>query len=205
MITDVDRLEFLKLRKELLEKEYGRLNPQQRQAVFQVKGPLLVLAGAGSGKTSVLVNRIAYMIKYGNAYHSERVPPSLTGADIELMRRAASGGDVTPEEQERLRLIMMDNPVHPSSILAITFTNKAAREMKERLENMLGEAVEGIWVGTFHAACVRILRMYIDRLGYSWNFFIFDTADQQALSKDCMKELRFNESNFPVKEVLARR
>lgn len=204
MITDVDRLEFLKLRKELLEKEYGRLNPQQRQAVFQVKGPLLVLAGAGSGKTSVLVNRIAYMIKYGNAYHSERVPPSLTGADIELMRRAASGGDVTPEEQERLRLIMMDNPVHPSSILAITFTNKAAREMKERLENMLGEAVEGIWVGTFHAACVRILRRYIDRLGYSRNFVIFDTADQQALAKDCMKELRFNESNFPVKEVLAK-
>ncbi|HPV01022.1 MAG TPA: 3'-5' exonuclease [Clostridiales bacterium] len=204
MITDANRQEFINLRKELLEKEYGRLNPQQRQAVFQVKGPLLVLAGAGSGKTSVLVNRIAYMIKYGNAYHSERVPSSLTEADLVLMRKAASGAAVTPEEQERLHVIMRDNPVHPASILAITFTNKAAREMKERLENMLGEAIEGIWVGTFHAACVRILRRHIDRLGYNRNFVIFDTTDQQTLAKDCIKELKLNESNFPVKEVLSK-
>jgi len=218
MITDGERQEFMQLRKKALENEYGRLNPQQRQAVFQINGPLLVLAGAGSGKTSVLVNRIAYMIKYGNAYHSERVPNSLTTDDLELMRKAASGGISAPggkstvqhgsplsaEEKERLAAIMRDNPVHPSSILAITFTNKAAREMKERLEGLLGEAVGDIWVSTFHAACVRILRRNIEKLGYGKNFVIFDTSDQQTLIKDCMKELNLNEKNYPVREVLSK-
>jgi DNA helicase-2/ATP-dependent DNA helicase PcrA len=204
MVTEANMQEFIKLRKELIGKEFGRLNPQQKQAVFQIKGPLLVLAGAGSGKTSVLVNRIAYMIKYGNAYHSERVPARLSEADLELMRKAAAGAAVTPDELDRLCSIMRDNPVHPASILAITFTNKAAREMKERLESMLGGDVGNIWVGTFHAACVRILRKHIDKLGYNRNFVIFDTSDQQTLVKDCIKELKFNESNFPVREVLAK-
>jgi len=216
MITENNKQEFIQLRKKLLEMEYGRLNPQQRQAVFQVNGPLLVLAGAGSGKTSVLVNRIAYMIKYGNAYHSERVPQSLTEDDIALMREAvrrreeAAGRQTTGSEdmmsdaEHRLLTIMRDNPVPPSSILAITFTNKAAREMKERLENILGEDVTDIWVSTFHAACVRILRRDIEKLGYSRSFVIFDTTDQQTLVKDCLKELNLNEKNFPVREVLSK-
>ncbi len=218
MITDNDRQQFLQLRKKFLEIEYGRLNPQQRQAVFQINGPLLVLAGAGSGKTSVLVNRIAYMIKYGDAYHSERVPEGLTAADLKLIEDAAGSedkasrgikvttGDNSLQEEERDRLvsILRDRPVHPASILAITFTNKAAREMKERLGNMLNSAVNDIWVSTFHASCVRILRRDIEKLGYSRNFVIFDTSDQQTLIKDSIKELNLNEKNFPVREVLSK-
>jgi len=216
MITENNRQEFIQLRKKLLEMEYGRLNPQQRQAVFQINGPLLVLAGAGSGKTSVLVNRIAYMIKYGNAYHSERIPQSLTDDDIELMRQAvrsreesagrqgSGAGSAVSDADHRLLAVMRDNPVPPSTILAITFTNKAAREMKERLGNILGEDVTDIWVSTFHAACVRMLRRDIEKLGYSRGFVIFDTTDQQTLVKDCLKELNLNEKNFPVREVLSK-
>jgi DNA helicase-2/ATP-dependent DNA helicase PcrA len=146
------------------------------------------------------------MIRYGNAYHSERVPEGLTEADLKLMQDAAGSGNITslPEEdRDRLVSIMRDRPVHPASILAITFTNKAAREMKERLEKILGEAVNDIWVGTFHASCV-ILRREIEKLGYGRNFVIFDTTDQQTLVKDCLRELNLNEKNFPVREVLSK-
>lgn len=237
MISDKDRQEFIELRKRILEKEYGKLNGPQRQAVFMINGPLLVLAGAGSGKTSVLVNRIAYMIKYGNAYHSDHVPDELTPQDLQLMRSAANasgaakdcyactdtaGGEAdagtdkdttegavinsgdSDAMRDRLAKLVRHNPVHPYAVLAITFTNKAAREMKHRLENILGESVSDMWVGTFHAVCVRILRRHIDKLGYGKNFVIFDTADQQTLIKDSIKELNLNEKNFPFREVLSK-
>lgn len=216
MITDKDKREFIELRKKLLEKEYGRLNPQQKQAVFQIEGPLLVLAGAGSGKTSVLVNRIAYMIKYGNAYHSDFVPEELTaealqqlkeevgtaGNTSEAVRTSVAGETTNPAD--RLTGLLQCQPVHPASILAITFTNKAAKEMKQRLESILGESVGSLWVSTFHAACVRILRRDIEKLGYGKSFVIFDTADQQTLIKDSIRELNLNEKNFPVREVLSK-
>lgn len=200
MITDRDKKEFIQLRKKLLENEFRMLNAPQRQAVFHINGPLLVLAGAGSGKTSVLVNRIAYMIKYGNAYHSDYVPQNITQEDLKTMRELASGCEAPPE---KITELLKERPVRPESILAITFTNKAAREMKQRLEALVGEASAAAWVSTFHAACVRILRRDIERLGFSRSFVIYDTTDQQTLIKDCIKELNLNEKNFPVREVLS--
>lgn len=134
------------------------LNKQQREAVLNTEGPLLVLAGAGSGKTRVLTHRIAYLV-----------------------------GEMG---------------VSPWHILAITFTNKAAREMKERLEKLIGAPANDLWVGTFHACCVRILRRDIERLGYDKNFVIYDTDDQQTLIKSCLEQLGFNEKNFPPNSVL---
>jgi len=200
MITEMDKKEFIQLRKKLLENEFGMLNDPQRQAVFHINGPLLVLAGAGSGKTSVLVNRIAYMIKYGNAYHSDYIPKNVTEDDLKAMRELAESGGPLPE---RISELLKERPVHPASILAITFTNKAAREMKQRLAAIVGEAAEYAWVSTFHAACVRILRRDIERLGFGRNFVIYDTADQQALIKDCVRELNLNDKNFPAREVLS--
>jgi len=135
------------------------LNKEQQEAVLHTDGPLLILAGAGSGKTRVLTHRIAYLIKKKGVY--------------------------------------------PSSILAITFTNKAAKEMKERTARLLGDMAEDMWVSTFHSICVRILRRDIEKIGYTRNFVIFDSTDQQTLVKDCIKELNLNEKNFPYREVLS--
>lgn len=135
------------------------LNPQQKEAVLHTEGPLLVLAGAGSGKTRVLTHRIAYLIE--------------------------------------------EKGVSPYNILAITFTNKAAREMKERIENIVGPRALDIWTGTFHSCCVRILRKEIERIGFDRSFVIYDTADQETLMKDCLNQLQYNEKLFPPKMVLA--
>jgi DNA helicase-2/ATP-dependent DNA helicase PcrA len=134
------------------------LNPEQKQAVLHTEGPLLVLAGAGSGKTRVLTHRIAYLVE--------------------------------------------EKGIRPWNILAITFTNKAAREMKERMEKLIGPEALNIWVGTFHATCVRILRRDIERLGYDKSFVIYDTDDQQSLIKSCLDQLGINEKNFPPRSVL---
>ncbi|MGI6778418.1 MAG: DNA helicase PcrA [Acetivibrionales bacterium] len=133
------------------------LNKQQKEAVLHTEGPLLILAGAGSGKTRVLTHRIAYLIK--------------------------------------------ENGVHPSSILAITFTNKAAREMKERVEKLLGELSGNMWISTFHSTCLRILRRDIEKLGFDRNFVIFDTSDQLTVIKDCLKELKIDDRTFPPRSV----
>lgn len=136
-----------------------RLNPEQRRASEKVDGPLLIMAGAGSGKTRVLTHRIAYMI---------------------ATRKAA-----------------------PWSILAITFTNKAAREMQERVEKIVGAAAKDIWVSTFHSMCVRILRRDIQRIGFSSNFTILDSSDQLSVIKNCMKDLNIDTKKFEPKAVQA--
>ena len=135
------------------------LNNEQREAAMYVDGPLLVLAGAGSGKTRVLTTRIAYMIK--------------------------------------------ECGIKPWNILAITFTNKAAKEMADRVEKLIGDSINDMWVRTFHSACVRILRRDIDRLGYDKSFNIIDSDDQKSLVKECVKELGFDDKSFPAKSVMS--
>ena len=139
--------------------KYDTLNPMQREAVFHTEGPLLVLAGAGSGKTRVLTHRIAYLI-----------------------------------EEKR---------VAPWNIMAITFTNKAAAEMRERVDKIVGEGAEAIWVSTFHSSCVRILRRFIDRLGYDTNFTIYDTDDQKSLMKDVCRKMNIDTKIYKERSLLA--
>ena len=192
---------YLTAKRALFDKVYGaRLNPEQCRAVFTVNGPVLVLAGAGSGKTTVLVNRIAYLIKYGNAYFSDYVPEGLVPEAAEILEDAIS---MSAEEIEEILPHFVDNPPAPWSVLAITFTNKAAGEIKERLNRTFGdEAVAGsIWSGTFHSVCLRILRRHADRLGYREGFSIYDTDDKKRMLTLCMKELDIDEKRLAVKAV----
>jgi DNA helicase-2/ATP-dependent DNA helicase PcrA len=195
---------FRALRDKIIELQYRHLNEMQRKAVLTTQGPLLVLAGAGSGKTTVLVNRIAHLLKFGCAYGSDYVPKDLTLQDIAYMEeyidRCQDSGAVIPLP-ERLFALLRYRVAFPGSILAITFTNKAAKEMKERIVQLVGEAAYDIWVSTFHSTCVRILRREIDKIGYSRNFVIYDDSDQLTVVKDCIKELNLNEKYYDPKEI----
>ena len=192
---------YLRVKRALFDKVYGTLNDAQRQAVFTTRGPLLVLAGAGSGKTTVLVKRIAFIIKYGNAYYSSFVPYSLTEQRVEALERACR--EYTPEQIEALLPQFTDEPCAPWQMLAITFTNKAAGEIKSRLVSTLGDesVASDIWSGTFHSVCMRILRRYGDRLGYAESFTVYDTEDTKKALIAVMKELRIDEKALPVKYV----
>lgn len=200
---DVSTLEnrFVSARRKLIESEFLHLNPMQRQAVLTTEGPLLLLAGAGSGKTTVLINRIGNLLKYGRASDSPELPCAVTEQEVLLMERAAAG-DCTEGELERARFMAQMEPVEPWRILAITFTNKAAGELKTRLESMLGESALDVWAMTFHAACVRILRRDCERLGFEKGFTIYDTGDSQSVMKRVLKDLDMDEKLYPHKSVL---
>ncbi len=186
-------------RKKVMEKEFARMNDRQREAVFQVNGPLLILAGAGSGKTTVLVNRIASMIRWGDAYQSQWIYDECGEEEAEACEAYLRDG--TPISEEHRRHLAV-SPCAPWRILAITFTNKAAGELKERLCSMLGESGNDIWASTFHSTCARILRRDGDRLGYTSHFTIYDTDDSKRLMKDCLKTLHIEEKSLPVRAVL---
>jgi DNA helicase-2/ATP-dependent DNA helicase PcrA len=196
--------QFIQLRRSVLEKRFSKMNDKQREAVFQTEGPVLILAGAGSGKTTVVVNRIANMVEYGNAYHSDYVPSWVGEEDLAFLQAylddELDDGDIT---RERLTRIIADRPVKPWNILAITFTNKAAGELKERLEAMLGEQALDIQASTFHSACMRILRREIQNLGYDRSFTVYDTDDSVRIIKDALKELNIQEKTMAPKGILA--
>ena len=192
---------YHKAKRALFDKVYGkRLNPEQCRAVFCANGPLLVLAGAGSGKTTVLVNRIAYLIKYGNAYLAEESAMPIDKNLVEALEYA-----INYDEDEISHVLdqLAYEPVAPWSVLAITFTNKAAKEIKDRLERAFGDKSisDAIWAGTFHSVCVRILRRYGGYLGYRDGFSIYDTDDKKRMITQCMRELEISEKLLPPRAV----
>ncbi len=189
---------FTEKKRQLFDKLYSGLNSKQRQAVYTVGGPLLVLAGAGSGKTTVLVNRIAHIISFGNLYYSDDVP-----ADAEalapVMDALLAGG--SKEDIRSILRSMVKDAAAPYEVLCITFTNKAASEFKARLDKLLGDASSELWAGTFHSVCVRILRQHIDLLGYSKSFTIYDADDSKRVITEIMKSLGVDTDALTPKTV----
>ncbi len=192
---------FLDLRKQVIEKEFARMNDMQKQAIFHTEGPLLILAGAGSGKTSVLVSRIANIVKYGNAYHSEKTVRKITEPDVNMVKDYLDGKIGANMELAELLSV---SAAQPWQILAITFTNKAANELKDRLALYLGDdQAKDIWAGTFHSICTRILRRYGDRLGYTSHFTIYDTDDSKRIIKECQRLLGIDDKLLSHKSILS--
>ncbi len=199
----MDSLEqrFIAARRQVIANEYRHLNDKQRQGVLATEGPLLLLAGAGSGKTTVLINRVANLLRYGRGSDSDEIPMPVTIDEVEFLEQYAQSPD--PEQAMLVRYLCAVEPARPWEVLAITFTNKAANELKMRLEHMLGADANDVWASTFHSACVRILRRDIDKIGFDRNFTIYDTDDSKRVIKDILKSLEMEEKSFPPREILS--
>ena len=156
---------FVAARRQAIAADYTHLNERQREGVLATEGPLLLLAGAGSGKTTVLINRVANLLRYGRGSDSDEIPLPISEDEVEFLEQYAA--QPTEEQRPLARYLCAVEPARPWEVLAITFTNKAANELKERLERMLGEEARDVWAATFHSACVRILRRDIDKLKLS--------------------------------------
>ena len=192
---------FLNARRQYIASQFNNLNDMQQEAVMTTEGPLLLLAGAGSGKTTVLINRIANLMKYGCGADSYEIPDYITEEDVVFLEHAI-GVELTEMDAFRADRLCAVRPAAPWSIIAITFTNKAANELKERLSVLLGPEAQDIWAMTFHSACCRILRREIERMGYTRSFTIYDSSDSERLMKDIIKEMGLDEKSFPAKVVL---
>lgn len=199
-MTEEFEARFLSARRAVIAGRFSHLNPEQQTGVLTTQGPLLLLAGAGSGKTTVLIHRIANLIQFGSGSDSEEFPDYITEEHVLFLEQYLR----SPDEEQRAyaEQLCVWQPAAPWSIIAITFTNKAANELKARLEAILGEEARDIWAMTFHSACCRILRRYIDRLGYDSSFTIYDSTDSERVMKDVLRELELDEKSFPPKVVL---
>ncbi len=191
---------FIEARKAYISKQFSHMNEQQLAAVLETEGPLLLLAGAGSGKTTVLINRIANLIRFGEGANSDEIPPHLTQEDVQFLEQELR--EPTADGAYRADALCAVYPAAPWSIIAITFTNKAANELKDRLSGILGPTANDVWAMTFHSACCRILRREIERLGYEKSFTIYDTADSERVMKDILRERNLDDKTFPPRAVL---
>lgn len=199
-MTEQQSIRFINARKAYIERQFHNLNPMQRKAAMATEGPLLLLAGAGSGKTTVLINRIANLIRFGRGSDTMEIPDTVTPGDLEFLENAIQ--PLSQQDQYYADRLCAVEPVAPWSILAITFTNKAANELKTRLTDMLGPEGQDVWAMTFHSACCRILRNNIERLGYGNGFTIYDTADSERIMKEIIKDMGLDDKTFPAKYVL---
>ena len=192
---------FLAARQTYISRQFSKLNPMQQEAVRTTQGPLLLLAGAGSGKTTVLINRIANLMRFGRGSDCHEIPAGISQEDVAFLENL----EEEPSDEDRLRAdrLCAVEPAVPWSIMAITFTNKAANEMKERLSLLLGPEAEDIWAMTFHAACCRILRRDIERVGYGRSFTIYDTSDSERIMKEIVRDMGLDDKTFPARYVLA--
>jgi len=193
-------LRFLRARRAYIASQFSQLNDMQQKAVLTTEGPLLLLAGAGSGKTTVLINRIANLMRFGRGSDTNEIPDTVTDEDVAFLENIPE----EPSEYDRWRAdrLCAVEPALPWSIIAITFTNKAANEMKDRLSTLLGPEAQDIWAMTFHSACCRILRRDIDRMGYDRSFTIYDSSDSERIMKDIIKDMGLDDKTFPAKYVL---
>ena len=192
---------FLAARRAYIASQFSNLNPMQREAVLKTDGPLLLLAGAGSGKTTVLINRIANLMRFGCGADSNEIPDTVEEDDVEFLETL--GKNPSEFDRHRADWLCALRPAAPWSIIVITFTNKAANELKERLSLMMGPEANDVWAMTFHSACCRILRRDIDLMGYEKSFTIYDTADSERVMKDIIKDMGLDDKTFPAKVVLS--
>ncbi|MDR0944080.1 MAG: UvrD-helicase domain-containing protein [Ruminococcus sp.] len=187
--------------RQVLDKFFDNLNNMQREAVFAVRGPVLILAGAGSGKTTALINRIVCMVLFGDPLNEENNRDY--NAD-ELSYLKNYDGNKSPESIARLQELIAYKPIPAWKIAAVTFTNKAAGELKERLAKTLGSEGEAVTACTFHSFCVKLLRRDIEKAGYSSKFGIYDSDDSLRLIKTTLNELDLDEKRFPPKILASR-
>ena len=192
---------YIAARKAAIARDFANLNPEQRRGVLATEGALLLLAGAGSGKTTVLINRVANLLTYGRGSDTDEVPEWATEDDLTFLESYPR--HPTADERTRMVHLCAVEPAAPWSVLAVTFTNKAANELRDRLSAFGIRGAESVWAMTFHSACVRILRQYIDRLGFSKDFTIYDTDDSKRVIKDIVKEMELDEKAFPPREIVS--
>lgn len=201
-MTDKMLNRFLIARRKYISGQFSQLNPMQLEAATTTEGPLLLLAGAGSGKTTVLIHRIANLIRFGVGSDPAvtDVPDSVTEEDVLFLENISESA--SEQAHNRAAYLCAVRPALPWNIIAITFTNKAANELKERLSAVVGADAQDIWAMTFHSACCRILRRDIERLGYSRSFTIYDTDDSKRVMKEVIQEMGLDDKTFPPQYLL---
>lgn len=199
-MTDEMLVRFAQARKNYIRRQFSNLNDMQQQAVLTTEGPLLLLAGAGSGKTTVLINRIANLIRFGCGSDSDLVPDWITEADVTFLESLQE--PISQSDQDRAEHLCALDPVAPWNIIAVTFTNKASNELKDRLVRMLNPEAGEVWAMTFHAACCRILRRHAELLGYTNAFTIYDTSDSERVMKEIIKDMGLDDKTLAPRYVL---